>query len=68
MPELPEVENTVRDLKPLLVGHRILAVQVLWPRMLADKSPEAFSTELVGRQIVNAEDVYKRQCLDLAAD
>ena len=55
MPELPEVENTVRDLKPLLVGHRILAVQVLWPCMLADKSPEAFSTELVGRQIVNAD-------------
>ena len=55
MPELPEVENTVRDLKPLLVGHRILAVRVLWPRMLADKSPEAFSTELVGRQIVNAD-------------
>jgi formamidopyrimidine-DNA glycosylase len=55
MPELPEVENTVRDLKPLLVGRRVLGVQVLWPRMLADQSPEAFSAELVGRQIVNAD-------------
>jgi formamidopyrimidine-DNA glycosylase len=55
MPELPEVENTVRDLKPLLVGHRIEGVQVFWPRMLADKSPEAFSAELIGRQIINAD-------------
>ena len=55
MPELPEVENTVRDLKPLLVGRRVLSAQVTWPRILADKSPEAFSAELVGRQIVNAD-------------
>jgi formamidopyrimidine-DNA glycosylase len=55
MPELPEVENTVRDLKPLLVGRRVQAVQILWPRIVHDKSPEAFAAELTGRQIVNAD-------------
>lgn len=55
MPELPEVENTARDLKPLLVGRRIQAVQVFWPRTLADLSPEAFAAALAGRQIVNTD-------------
>ena len=55
MPELPEVENTVRDLKPLLVGRRVLDVQILWPRLVHDKSPEAFAVELAGRQIVNTD-------------
>jgi formamidopyrimidine-DNA glycosylase len=55
MPELPEVENTVRDLKPLLVGRRVLAVQILWPRLVYGKAPEAFAVELTGRQIVNTD-------------
>jgi formamidopyrimidine-DNA glycosylase len=55
MPELPEVENTVRDLKPLLVGRRVLDVHILWPRLVHDKSPEAFAAELTDRQIVNTD-------------
>lgn len=55
MPELPEVENTVRDLKPLLVGRRVQAVHILWPRLVHDKAPEAFAVELAGRQIVNTD-------------
>ncbi len=55
MPELPEVENTVRDLKPLLVGRRVLDVRILWPRLVHGKSPEAFAVELTGRQIVNSD-------------
>jgi formamidopyrimidine-DNA glycosylase len=55
MPELPEVENTVRDLKPLLVGRRVQAVQILWPRLVHGKAPEAFAVELTGRQIVNTD-------------
>ena len=43
MPELPEVENTVRDLKPLLVGRRVQEVQILWPRLVHGKAPEAFA-------------------------
>ncbi|HSN77704.1 MAG TPA: bifunctional DNA-formamidopyrimidine glycosylase/DNA-(apurinic or apyrimidinic site) lyase [Anaerolineae bacterium] len=55
MPELPEVENTVRDLKPLLVGRHVLDVHILWPRLVQGKSPEAFAAELTGRQIVNTD-------------
>ena len=55
MPELPEVENTVRDLKPLLVGRRVQEVQILWPRLVHGKAPEAFAVELTGRQIVNTD-------------
>jgi formamidopyrimidine-DNA glycosylase len=55
MPELPEVENTVRDLKPLLVGRRIEGVHIYWPRLIANLSPEAFEQQLVGRQIVNTD-------------
>jgi formamidopyrimidine-DNA glycosylase len=55
MPELPEVENYARDLKPLLVGRRIQAVHVYWPRTVANLTPEAFAQGLVGRQIVNAD-------------
>lgn len=53
MPELPEVENAVRDLKPALVGRRIVGIHVLWPRLLHDLSPEVFDASLCGRQIVN---------------
>ena len=55
MPELPEVENTVRDLKPLLVGRRIEGVDVHWPRMLSGMPVEEFTERLLGRQIVNAD-------------
>lgn len=55
MPELPEVENTVRDLKPLLVGRRIEGVAVHWPRMLSGMPVEEFTERLLGRQIVNAD-------------
>ena len=55
MPELPEVENTVRDLKPLLVGRRIQRVEILWPRLLNGLDPEVFAATLTGRQIVNTD-------------
>ena len=55
MPELPEVENTVRDLKPLLVGRRFEGVDVRWPRMLSGMPPEEFTERLLGRQIVNTD-------------
>lgn len=55
MPELPEVENTIRDLKPLLVGRRIEAVDVRWPRLVEGMPPEAFAASLCGRQVANAD-------------
>ena len=55
MPELPEVENTVRDLKPLLVGRRFERVDVRWPRLLSGMLTDEFEARLLGRQIVNAD-------------
>jgi len=34
MPELPEVETIVRDLRPLIEGRRIARVELAWPRVL----------------------------------
>lgn len=53
MPELPEVENAVRDLKPWLVGRRVEDARVLWPRIVHQLSPESFVQRLAGRQITH---------------
>ena len=52
MPELPEVETVVRDLKRSgLEGRRIQTVSLLWPRTAATPAPEDFKRELKGRRI-----------------
>ncbi|MCI0582014.1 MAG: formamidopyrimidine-DNA glycosylase, partial [Chloroflexi bacterium] len=51
MPELPEVETVVRDLRGLVVGARIAAGRVAWPRTLRSGDPEAFNRAVVGREI-----------------
>jgi len=51
MPELPEVETIVRQLRPRLVGRTILGASVLWPRTLAGISARAFTTGLRGARI-----------------
>lgn len=66
MPELPEVETVVRDLKRGLVGRRIVAVWTDWPKMIKDielqdrlrVSPRAvrhFTREIIGRRIEAVE-------------
>jgi formamidopyrimidine-DNA glycosylase len=58
MPELPEVETIVRELRtggqrgPAVVGQTIAAVTVRWPRHIATPSPRAFQRRLVGQRIV----------------
>lgn len=34
MPELPEVETIARSLRPVLVGERVLRIEVRWPKAL----------------------------------
>lgn len=53
MPELPEVENVARMLKPEVVGRRIVEAQVLWPRTVARPAPEAFCQGVVGREVTS---------------
>lgn len=47
MPELPEVETIRRDLSQLVVGRRIVAVDVAWPGSLRDAGSE-FERRLTG--------------------
>jgi len=52
MPELPEVETTVNDLIPFVVGKKIEAVDVLWPGPIDRPSVEEFRQGLIGRKII----------------
>jgi formamidopyrimidine-DNA glycosylase len=57
VPELPEVETIVRQLRPELVGRRIESVRVHWPRSIARPSARSFCADLVGARI---EKVWRR--------
>lgn len=52
MPELPEVETIVGELRPLLVGRRIAGLRALWPGTLGDMDPADLSAHLAGQEIV----------------
>lgn len=52
MPELPEVETTIRDLTPDLLARRIEGVDVLWPATVAAPPLSAFDLRLRGQRIV----------------
>ncbi|MBE2220172.1 MAG: bifunctional DNA-formamidopyrimidine glycosylase/DNA-(apurinic or apyrimidinic site) lyase [Anaerolineae bacterium] len=52
MPELPEVETTVRALREPLIGRRITAVSNDWPRQIAShEDVAAFDWQIRGQQI-----------------
>ncbi len=51
MPELPEVECIVRDLKEYVRGKKIIGVFFTYYKMLQDISPEAFDGEIRGEVI-----------------
>lgn len=52
MPELPEVETVVRDLRAAgLVGRHISRARVYWPRTVSGTSPAAFTRQVTGRTI-----------------
>ena len=53
MPELPEVETIVRSLRPELMGQTILSAQVLWSRTITGLSPEQYSSQICGQQILD---------------
>ncbi len=51
MPELPEVETTVRDLRKHLVGRRIKNASVTWQRTVAHPEAREFERAIVGQRI-----------------
>src|SRR5438270_831974 len=51
MPELPEVETIAADLRPHLVGRRIVEVESLFPGMVRHPDSALFTAGLRGRRI-----------------
>ena len=52
MPELPEVETVVRDLRPHVVGRTIAGATVRWRRTIAAPSAREFVARICGYKIV----------------
>lgn len=53
MPELPEVETVVRDLRACgLVGLQVMSAHVFWPRSVAAPAPARLSAAIRGNQIL----------------
>ncbi len=57
MPELPEVETTVRDLRPHLQGRTITRASVHWDRTIARPDTRGFVRDIVGYAI---QDITRR--------
>ncbi len=57
MPELPEVETIIRNLRPALLGKNILSSNLLWDRSLVSPSPAVFQKRLRDQQI---QDIFRR--------
>ena len=51
MPELPEVETTVRLIRPAVIGRRIQAVEAPWPRTLGGLEVGDFTERVSGARI-----------------
>jgi formamidopyrimidine-DNA glycosylase len=52
VPELPEVETIASDLRPLVVGRTIEAVDLRFPSIVRHPEPEAFARGLTGQKVV----------------
>ncbi|OQY36386.1 MAG: DNA-formamidopyrimidine glycosylase [Anaerolineaceae bacterium 4572_5.2] len=52
MPELPEVETIIRNLRADLIGRTIQSADLRWERTLATPSPATFSKHLQGQEIL----------------
>lgn len=55
MPELPEVETIVQDLKTKISGHKILGVDSDWPKIVKEPDYKKFKREIRGLIIENIE-------------
>ena len=52
MPELPEVETVVRDLRPHVVGRTIVGATVRWQRTIATPSAREFARQIRGLKVI----------------
>jgi formamidopyrimidine-DNA glycosylase len=68
MPELPEVETVVRDLRPRLVGATIVGARTSWARTLRTHDPLAFAEAVAGRTVESVERRAKQLVIGLSGD
>ena len=69
MPELPEVETTVRQLQEYLPGRRIVGLDgVDWPRQFVTHTPDDFGRIITGRAIVAVWRRAKFALIELEGD
>ncbi len=68
MPELPEVETIVNDLRPRLLGRRIVGVQSDCPKYFGARSVRHFEQCVLGRTITGIARRAKRILIHLDGD
>ena len=66
MPELPEVETIASDLRPLVVGRTVEAVDLRFPSIVRHPEPEAFVRGLSGQTAVGLDRRGKYMLLRLS--
>ncbi len=68
MPELPEVETTMRLIEPALRGRSITHAEVSWPRTLGGTTRPAFGRAVSGTRIAGLRRRAKQIVLELERD
>jgi formamidopyrimidine-DNA glycosylase len=68
MPELPEVENVVRRIRPLIVGKTIKRVSVSWLRTLGGVTRSKFESLTLDKKIVTVSRRGKYILIELEPD
>jgi formamidopyrimidine-DNA glycosylase len=66
MPELPEVQTVVSDLKQRIVGDTIVGFWSDWPKAIKNLSLAKFKKEMVGRKILGVRRIGKNIFIDLS--
>lgn len=67
MPELPEVETVTRDLRELVVGRRVVRVDLRDSQLVRRPSPAEFARRLAGQTFIAASRVAKVALLALSS-
>ena len=69
MPELPEVETTVRGLKKKIIGFVVKGVWTDWPKYFRlHKNPKSFEKLVSGRKIISVDRRGKNILISLSGD
>ena len=68
MPELPEVETVVRDLRRLIPGAPIIDASTHWARTLRGMAPDAFAAGVAGRRIEGVSRRGKQIVVELSGE